>query len=147
MQIIDIALNGGIYESQPNMCAAWVSKVFQTAGQTYAKGSGPDWWASWGGELQTSKDVPAGAVVIGTGKYSNLGDPNYYLGHVGICIGDQNGDGVSEIIDCTNAGSGGITMWNSVDEWASWQIDPRCGGTDHEPGYVGWVWLNGIDLR
>lgn len=110
-------------------CAKWVSGVYQAAGMGYPGGNAIDFWTRWGAKGSTRMDnIPVGAVVVGSGSGSELG--NKY-GHVGIYIG--NG------LVADNVGYHRII---SIWEWASYNKG-TCNGYQ---GYIGWVWPYGTEV-
>lgn len=138
-RIIDAAYNKDITVETENDCARWVYRVYTAAGVSCPYWSGADLWYSIGSPVNTDMtDIPVGAIVIGTGCNSNTEYEDYYYGHVGICLGDTDGDGVLEVRDCTGPGSGGIHT-SDINTWVSWQTDTIFGSTPRAPGFVGWV--------
>lgn len=128
--IAHIATNNlGTMPCTAGYCARWVSGVYQAAGLGYPGGNAIDYWTRWGSTGSTSMDnIPIGAVVVGSGSGSALG--NEY-GHVGIYIGNgmvADNPGYHRII--------------SIEDWAKRQV-----GTCHGyHGYIGWVWPYGQPL-
>ena len=105
------------------MCAAWVSGVYSAAGLGYPGGNAIDYWTRWGHAGSTSmENIPIGAVVVGSGSGSALG--NQY-GHVGVYLGDG--------LVAENVGYHRII---SIEEWAAKNVGTCHGYT----GYIGWVW-------
>ena len=105
------------------MCAAWVSGVYSAAGLGYPGGNAIDYWTRWGHAGSTSmENIPIGAVVVGSGSGSALG--NQY-GHVGVYLGDG--------LVAENVGYHRII---SIEEWAAKNVGTCQGYT----GYIGWVW-------
>ena len=138
-RIIDQAYNKDITVETDNDCARWVYRVYTAAGVSCPYWSGADLWYALGSSANTDMtDIPVGAIVIGTGRNSNTEYEDYYYGHVGICLGDTNGDGVLEVRDCTGPGSGGIHT-SDINTWVSWQTDSIFGSEPRTPGFVGWV--------
>ena len=138
-RIIDQAYNKDITVETDNDCARWVYRVYTAAGVSCPYWSGADLWYALGSSANTDMtDIPVGAIVIGTGCNSNTEYEDYYYGHVGICLGDTNGDGVLEVRDCTGPGAGGIHT-SDINTWVSWQTDSIFGSEPRTPGFVGWV--------
>lgn len=138
-RIIDQAYNKDITVETDNDCARWVYRVYTAAGVSCPYWSGADLWYALGSKANTDMtDIPVGAIVIGTGCNSNTEYEDYYYGHVGICLGDTNGDGILEVRDCTGPGSGGIHT-SDINTWVSWQTDTIFGSEPRTPGFVGWV--------
>ena len=138
-RIIDQAYNPDIYVNTKNDCARWVFQVYTAAGVHCPYRSGADLWAALGsGYNMSMTDIPAGAIVIGTGRDSNVMYEDYYFGHVGICLGDINSDGVLDVRDCTGPGPEGIHT-SDINTWVSWQTDNIFGDGYQQPGFVGWV--------
>ena len=138
-RIIDQAYNRDITVETENDCARWVYRVYNAAGVSCPYWSGADLWYALGSAANTDmKDIPVGAIVIGTGCNSNTEYEDYYYGHVGICLGDTNGDGVLEVRDCIGPGTGGIHT-SDINTWVSWQTDSIFGSEPRTPGFVGWV--------
>ncbi len=118
--------NQGTQPCASGYCAKWVSGVYQAAGIGYPGGHAIDYWTRWGSTGSTSLDnIPVGAVVVGSGSGSVLG--NQY-GHVGIYIG--NG------LVADNVGYHRII---SLQEWVAYNVGV-CHGYC---GYIGWVWPYG----
>lgn len=123
--------NRGTYPCTAGYCAAWVEGCYQGAkvATTYGFGNAIDYWNKWKETGSTSMDnIPVGAVVVGSGSGSELG--NLY-GHVGIYLGDG--------LVAENIGSHRIV---TLEQWAASQVG-TCQGYQ---GYIGWVWPNGIVL-
>ena len=138
--IVSAAFDGSIYNSTANDCAGWVLKVFNRAGYGIPYLSGADWCKKYRDYVHTTSfDIPIGAIVIGTGKNSNTIMSDYYYGHVGICVGDIDGDGIIDIRDCVGAGPEGVRTSN-IQSWVSWQTDYQFGSDYHAPGFVGWIY-------
>lgn len=129
--------------SGAGLCQAWVRKVYVNAGL-------PD--AGYIGAYQAFQqtcvstdmnNIPIGAAVYGTGSASYNGGPNIY-GHVGIYVGDIDGDGKGDVMDNISDGNGnGIVSTQSLESWIQWQVNAgntACGGT---PGWLGWGWQSG----
>lgn len=111
------------------LCQAWVYRVYKRAGLTPG---------SYGSAIEAARAniistdmtaIPIGAAVYGTGS----GSSGHY-GHVGIYIGD------GKIVDSVNSGK---KIWNSFDEWLSWQVDV----IDGKQGWLGWGWADGDKVR
>ena len=115
------------------LCQAWVRQVYANAGlpNVYYTGAYQAFQQTC---VSTDvNNIPVGAAVYGTGSKNNI------YGHVGIYVGDINGDGKGEVMD--NVSSGIRTQ--SLEEWIQWQVDAGntlCGGT---PGWLGWGWQSG----
>ena len=138
-RIIDMAYNPDIYVDTKNDCARWVFYVYTAAGVNCPYRSGADLWNALGSGYNTDmNDIPTGAIVIGTGHDSNVQYEDYYFGHVGICLGDINGDGILDVRDCTGPGPEGIHT-QDINTWVSWQTDVHFADYDRTPGFVGWV--------
>lgn len=115
--------NAGTYPCTSGYCAAWVSGVYQASGYCSPSGNAIDFWLQWKDSGSTSMDnIPVGAVVVGSGSGSALG--NQY-GHVGVYLGDG--------LVAENVGYHRII---SIQEWAASQVG-YCRGYH---GYIGWVW-------
>jgi len=128
-KVCDIAETGSGLNLVMNMCAAFVSDVYQKAGLTRPGGNAIDFWTNWKSSGGTGKNAPPGAVVVGSG----YGAPGSIYGHVGIML---TGGRVVE-----NAGGRRINA--SIDDWTK-SMDATCRGIK---GYIGWVWPNNQDLR
>ena len=138
-RIVDASYNKDITVETDNDCARWVYQVYLAAGVNCPYWSGADLWYALGSSANTDmNDIPVGAIVIGTGCNSNTEYEDYYYGHVGICLGDTNGDGIVEVRDCTGPGREGIHT-SDIRTWASWQTDTIFGSEPRQPGFVGWV--------
>ena len=129
--------------SGAGLCQAWVRKVYVNAGL-------PDvgYIGAYQAFQQTCvstdmNNIPIGAAVYGTGSASYNGGPNIY-GHVGIYVGDIDGDGKGDVMDNISDGNGnGIISTQSLESWIQWQVNAgntACGGT---PGWLGWGWQSG----
>lgn len=129
-KVADLARsNGGTRPCTLNYCAAWVSGIFEAAGQGYIYGNAIDFWNNWSSSGSTSMDnIPVGAVVVGSG----YGSAGAIYGHVGIYLGD--GMVASNI---------GYLEIATLEQHLSWQT-AVCQG--HQ-GWVGWVWANGKPLN
>lgn len=115
------------------LCQAWVRQVYVNAGlpNVYYTGAYQAFQQTC---VSTDvNNIPIGAAVYGTGSANNP------YGHVGIYVGDINGDGKGEVMD--NVSSGIRTQ--SLEDWIAWQVkagNTQCGGT---PGWLGWGWQSG----
>ena len=115
------------------LCQAWVRQVYANAGlpNVYYTGAYQAFQQTC---VSTDvNNIPIGAAVYGTGSANNP------YGHVGIYVGDINGDGKGEVMD--NVSSGIRTQ--SLEDWIAWQVEAgntQCGGT---PGWLGWGWQSG----
>lgn len=124
------------------LCQSWVYHVYVNAGLPEAGFIGA-YQAFQANCVSTDRNnIPIGACVYATGSQT-LGDgsPNIY-GHVGIYVGDIDGDGEGDVMDEI----GGIRTI-SLSEWiaeAERQGNTNCGGT---PGYLGWGWQSGSPSR
>ena len=120
-------------------CAAWVSGIYAAAGLGYPGGNAIDYWTKWkdSGSSDPTK-IPVGAAVVGSGSSNPSGGMLY--GHVGIYVGDTDGDGEGEVVD----NIGGVNI-SSLSHWISWQTTPTYPsyGGCYGPGFIGWVWPNG----
>ena len=138
-RIYEKAFDPSITVSTKNDCARWVFQVYTAAGVNCPYLSGADLWEGLHAEANTDmKDIPVGAIVIGTGRNSNVQYEDYYFGHVGICLGDIDGDGVLDVRDCTGPGPEGIHT-SDINTWVSWQTDSIFGYDPVTPGFIGWV--------
>lgn len=127
-RIVDVARNdAGTYPCVSNMCAAWVTGVYQAAGYgTVPYGNAIDMWNMYSATGSNGKDnIPPGAVVCGSGS----GYMGSLYGHVGIYLGDG-----------MIAHNAGYLSIQTIDEWASWQSATCQGYT----GWIGWVYPGGI---
>lgn len=122
--------NQGLYPCEPDMCAAWVTGVYQAAeAPEIPWGNGIDMWNTYQNTGNTSmENIPPGAVVCGSGS----GPMGELYGHVGIYIG--NG------LVANNVGRFSI---ETVEEWASWQTATCQGHT----GWIGWVYPGGVPTK
>ena len=113
-------------------CAGWVSGIYEAAGLGYPGGNACDMWHNWKTAESTDvSKIPIGAIVYGGGTGTQYG-------HVGIYVGDTDGDGEGEVID----NWGGVRR-SSVSTWSSGQkahVDSY--GESHPAGLLGWVWPN-----
>lgn len=121
------AKNQGIYPCTPDMCAQWVTGIYQAAGApTIPYGNAIDMWNNYKNTGNTSmENIPPGAIVCGSG-YGTMGS---IYGHVGIYLG--NG---------MVANNRGYFSVESLEEWCSWQT-ATCQG--HQ-GWIGWVFPGGV---
>ena len=118
--IVDHAANNqGIYPCTPDMCAQWVTGIYQAAGApTIPYGNAIDMWNNYKNTGNTSmENIPPGAIVCGSG-YGTMGS---IYGHVGIYLG--NG---------MVANNRGYFSVESLEEWCSWQT-ATC------QGHTGWI--------
>ncbi len=126
--IVTAALASYNAQSSPGsgLCQAWVRQVYAAAGLPDVGYEGA-YQAFQATCVSTDMDnIPIGAAVYGTGSASYNGGANIY-GHVGIYIGDIDGDGEGEVMD--NVGEIKI---QSLSEWVAWQEaagNTACGGT------------------
>ncbi|WP_270458589.1 glucosaminidase domain-containing protein [Faecalimonas umbilicata] len=122
--------NQGLYPCTPDMCAAWVTGVYQAAeAPEIPWGNAIDMWNTYQNTGNTSmENIPPGAVVCGSGS----GPMGELYGHVGIYIG--NG------LVANNVGRFSI---ETVEEWASWQTATCQGHT----GWIGWVYPGGVPTK
>ena len=126
--IVDHAANNqGIYPCTPDMCAQWVTGIYQAAGApTIPYGNAIDMWNNYKNTGNTSmENIPPGAIVCGSG-YGTMGS---IYGHVGIYLG--NG---------MVANNRGYFSVESLEEWCSWQTATCQGHT----GWIGWVFPGGV---
>lgn len=126
--IVDIAKNNGsTYPCTPDMCAAWVTGVYQVAGVSEIPyGDAIDMWNTYQNTGSTSMDnIPPGAIVCGSGS----GYMGSLYGHVGIYIGDG--------MVANNVGHFSI---ESLSNWISWQTATCQGHT----GWIGWIYPGGV---
>ncbi len=123
------------------LCQAWVRQTYTAAGLPNVGYVGA-YQAFQETCVSNDRDnIPIGAAVYGTGSAKFEGGSNIY-GHVGIYIGDTDGDGEGEVMD--NIGKIKI---QSLSEWIAWQEEAgntACGGT---PGWLGWGWQSGSPSR
>ena len=145
MHIVDVARNGGITLDSYNDCARWVYKVLQEAGFENAPyWSGARYWEHFSDPSHTMENMPVGAIAIGTGHNSDTQGTGYYYGHVGICVGDTDGDGEVEVRDCIGPGNSNVRT-QPLSVWVSWQTDRYSGYVSHEPGFVGWLYYPDLE--
>lgn len=130
LRICEIARNNqGTVPCTPDMCAAWVSGVYEAAGLPYPYGNAIDFWNRWKNTGSTSmNNIPLGAVVCGSGT----GYMGSIYGHVGIYIGDG--------LVANNIGTFSI---EPLESWCAWQTATCQGHT----GWIGWVWPNNQPLN
>ena len=123
----NIWYNQGIYPCTPDMCAQWVTGIYQAAGApTIPYGNAIDMWNNYKNTGNTSmENIPPGAIVCGSG-YGSMGS---IYGHVGIYLG--NG---------MVANNRGYFSVESLEEWCSWQTATCQGHT----GWIGWVFPGGV---
>ena len=126
--IVSAAFESYNAQSSPGggLCQAWVRQIYAAAGLPNVGYEGA-YQAFQSTCVSTDRNnIPIGAAVYGTGSASYNGGANIY-GHVGIYIGDTDGDGEGEVMD--NIGEIKI---QSLSEWISWQENAgntACGGT------------------
>lgn len=122
--------NQGLYPCTPDMCAAWVTGVYQAAeAPEIPYGNAIDMWNTYQNTGNTSmENIPPGAIVCGSGS----GEMGALYGHVGIYIG--NG------LVANNIGRFSI---ETVQDWASWQTATCQGHT----GWIGWVYPGGVPTK
>ena len=122
--------NQGLYPCTPDMCAAWVTGVYQAAeAPEIPYGNAIDMWNTYQNTGNTSmENIPPGAIVCGSGS----GAMGALYGHVGIYIG--NG------LVANNIGRFSI---ETVQDWASWQTATCQGHT----GWIGWVYPGGVPTK
>ena len=115
------------YPCTPDMCAQWVTGIYQAAGApTIPYGNAIDMWNNYKNTGNTSmENIPPGAIVCGSG-YGSMGS---IYGHVGIYLG--NG---------MVANNRGYFSVESLEEWCSWQTATCQGHT----GWIGWVFPGGV---
>lgn len=127
-RIVDIAKNNqGAYPCTPDMCAAWVTGVYQAAGAgVIPYGNAIDMWNTYSRTGSASmENIPPGAIVCGSGS----GAMGSVYGHVGIYLG--NG------MVANNVGHFSI---ETLSDWCAWQTATCQGYT----GWIGWVYPGGI---
>ena len=139
--VMSLQKNMSTYPPTAGYCAAWVSGIYAAAGAGHPSGNAIDYWTKWkdSGSSDPSR-IPVGAAVVASGSSSSAG---MTYGHVGIYVGDTDGDGEGEVVD--NIGRVNIS---SLSQWVSWQttpVYPTYGGT-YGPGFIGWVWPDGNAL-
>ena len=139
--VMSLQKNMSTHPPTAGLCAAWVSGIYQAAGACSPSGNAIDYWTKWkdSGSSDPTR-IPVGAAVVASGSSSPAG---MTYGHVGIYVGDTDGDGEGEVVD--NIGRVNIS---SLSQWLSWQttpVHPTYGGT-YGPGFIGWVWPNGEAL-
>ena len=142
-RIVDAAVNGGITIDSYNDCPKWIWLVLQAAGfENVPYWCGARYWDHFASEEHADPTLmPEGAIVIGTGWYSDIDGTGYHYGHIGICV--QNDNGEILIRDCTGPGSSHVRTW-TLEEWETMQIDSYIGYEPHDPGFVGWVYYPDI---
>lgn len=126
--IVDTAKNNaGTYPCIENMCAAWVTGVYQAAGASIVPyGDAIDMWNVFKNTGSTDmSNIPPGAIVCGSG----VGYMGSLYGHVGVYIG--NG------MVANNASGFSI---ESLQSWCAWQTATCQGHT----GWIGWVYPGGV---
>lgn len=112
------------------LCLQWVGDVFEAAiGIVVRRPTAFNDWQNT--TTYNNYDIPAGAVVYGTGQNSGG------AGHIGIYIGD----GLVRDNQGSYGGAGRIVT-SSLDQWLSWQTDIIDGYT----GYLGWGWYGNVNL-
>lgn len=127
-KISDIAKNNlGTYPCTPDMCAAWVTGVYQAAGASIVPyGDAIDMWNVFKNTGSTDmSNIPPGAIVCGSGT----GYMGSLYGHVGVYIG--NG------MVANNIGRFSI---ESLQSWCAWQTATCQGHT----GWIGWIYPGGV---
>lgn len=119
------------------LCQSWVRQVYAQAGlgQGYYATAYIAYKANC---VSTStENIPVGAAVYGTGSASNS------CGHVGIYLGDIDGDGTGEVIENL---SGNIEI-NDLDYWISWQTNAGASIPGEAAGWLGWGWQSSEPTR
>ena len=127
-RIVDVAQNNrGTYPCTPDMCAAWVTGVYQAAGASVIPyGDAIDMWNTYQSTGSTSMDnIPPGAIVCGSGS----GYMGSLYGHVGVYLG--NG------MVANNVGHFSI---ETLSNWCAWQTATCQGHT----GWIGWIYPGGV---
>ena len=105
-----------------NLCAAWVTYVFNNAGVGRFNGNANDMYANWCYSSDLSELQPGMIVAVGTNPKGGWAGLVY--GHVGIYVGDGI---VMENI--------GYIARTPISDWISWyNVSPR------------WGWLGGVVL-
>lgn len=130
-RIVDVAKgNTGTYPCTPDMCAAWVTGVYQAAGAPVLPyGNAIDMWNTYRGTGAASmENIPPGAIVCGSGS----GYMGSLYGHVGVYLGDG--------MVAHNAGYHSI---QTLEEWCARQTEV-CQG--HQ-GWIGWVFPGGVPME
>lgn len=112
-----------------SLCAKWVDDVYDNAGVGACRHASAYESAKHHMISTDRTAIPIGAAVYGTGS----GSSGPY-GHIGIYIGD------GKIIDSVGSG---VKVWNSIDEWLSWQVDVL----DGKQGWLGWGWEDNNKIR
>ena len=112
-----------------SLCAKWVNDVYDNSGVGACRH--PSAYESYKHHVVSTDRtaIPIGAAVYGTG--SGTSGP---YGHIGIYIGG------GRVIDSV---SSGVKVWNSLDEWLSWQVDVL----DGKQGWLGWGWEDNNKTR
>ena len=111
------------------------------SGIPYPYANAIDYWTRWKDSGSTDMtNIPIGAAVINSGSNSV---PGRTYGHVGIYVGDTDGDGKGEVVH----NIGGL----SKDTLDSWNANYATGPIDlSQPsfpaGWIGWVWPHGTPL-
>lgn len=127
-RIVDHARNNnGTYPCTPDMCAAWVTGIYQKAGAPVVPyGNAIDMWNVYQSTGSTDmENIPPGAVVCGSGS----GYMGSIYGHVGIYLGDG--------LVANNIGAFSI---EPIEMWCAWQTASCQGHT----GWIGWVYPGGV---
>ena len=127
-RIVSIAKNNqGSYPCTPDMCAAWVTGVYQAAGASVIPyGDAIDMWNTYQNTGSTSMDnIPPGAIVCGSGS----GYMGSLYGHVGVYLG--NGQVANNV---------GHFSIEDINSWCSWQTATCQGHT----GWIGWIYPGGM---
>lgn len=127
-KIVDVAQNNrGTYPCTPDMCAAWVTGVYQAAGgDVVPYGNAIDMWNVYQDTGSISMDnIPPGAIVCGSGS----GYMGALYGHVGVYLG--NG---------MVANNRGYFSIETLSDWCAWQTATCQGHT----GWIGWIYPGGI---
>lgn len=141
LAVASLQSNKSTQPATAGYCAAWVSGIYEAAGLPYPGGNAIDYWTKWKDSGSSDMtNIPVGAAVVGSGSSSPDG---ILYGHVGIYVGDTDGDGQGEVVD----NIGRITK-STLSKWLSWQTtpcNPSYGGS-YGPGFIGWVWPNGNAL-
>ena len=128
---------------QGGYCQSWVYHVYVNAGLPGA-GFNTAYEAFKANYVSTDRNnIPIGAAVYATGSVS--------AGHVGIYVGDRNGDGEGEVRDNIEDSKGrSIVREMPLSEWiaeAERQGNTNCGGDTVTPGFLGWGWQSGSPSR
>lgn len=104
-----------------NLCATWISQVYNAAGCGYPTGNANDMWAKYCGSTDRAELSPGMIVAV---QHSSATGPGWTYGHVGIYIGEV--DGVPTVMD-----SIGYIRTISLDAWIA--------QTDYS-GTAAWGW-------